>query len=52
MLTPFYLSASFGFALTQFGVKLTAELAKHQDAGYEGVRRHFHKSLRVFEEQR
>jgi hypothetical protein len=52
MLTPFYLSASFGFALPQFSVKLIAELAKRQDVPYEGVRRHFHKRLRVFEEQR
>jgi hypothetical protein len=44
------LHVTFGSALAQFGVELKAALAKHQDAYYDGVERHFKKHLRLLEE--
>jgi hypothetical protein len=46
------LHVTFGSALANFGVELKAALATHEDAYYEGLRRHFEKHLRLLEEQK
>jgi hypothetical protein len=45
------LHVTFGSALAQFGVELKAALAKHHDAYYEGLQRHFEKHLQLLKEQ-
>ena len=45
------LHVSFGSSLARFGEGLKAALRKHEDAYYEGLRRHFHQHLQLLEEQ-
>lgn len=41
------LHVTFGSALAQFGVELKAALVKHDDAYFEGLRKHFDKHLNL-----
>jgi hypothetical protein len=45
------LHVTFGSALTEFGAELTAALAKHEAAYYDGLKTHFDKHLSLLKER-
>jgi len=45
------LHVTFGSVLAQYGVELKAALVKHEDAHFDGLRRHFEKHLNLLKTQ-